>query len=235
MTSPETDGAHTPESTPAGPSLVDRVVAITRERILSGEYEPGSRLRLQQLAREAGVSLIPVREALRTLEAERLVTTVPNKGARVTALSVDDMRDLYATRILVETAALRTAEPLSRDDAQRLRGILGKMQEAHDADDRDTMLALHREFHFGLYAQTSSPWVSYLIDILWKHTERYQRLSIPFRHDGAHAEHRRVLRALEQGDSEGAAEAMRVHLESTARLVEQGYRHGVDGVLAAEG
>ena len=85
------------------------------------------------------------------------------------------------------------------------------------------MLELHREFHFGLYALTSSPWVSYLIDILWNHTVRYQRLSLPFRHDGAHAEHRRVLRALEQGDNETAAEAMRLHLEATARLVEKGY------------
>ena len=207
-------------------SLVDRVVAITRERILTGEYEPGARLRLHQLAGEAGVSLIPVREALRILEAERLVVTVPNKGARVADLSVEDMRDLYATRILLETAALQTARALSLEDAAALRQMLTDMKAAHEADNRDTMLLLHRQFHFGLYTQTTSPWLSYLIDILWKHTERYQRLSIPLRHDGADVEHRRVFRALENGDNEGAARALQVHLESTARLVEEGYRAG---------
>lgn len=209
-----------------GLSLVDRVVKITRERILNGEHEPGARLRLNQLAGEAGVSLIPVREALRVLEAERLVVTVPNKGARVADLSIEDMRDLYATRILLESAALQTARPLSGEDAAGLRRSLADMKAAYEADDPDTMLQLHRQFHFGLYAQTTSPWLSYLIDILWLHTERYQRLSIPLRHDGADAEHRRVFHALEKGDNEGAATALQVHLESTARLVEAGYRAG---------
>lgn len=212
-----------------GFSLVDRVVVTTRERILSGEYEPGARLRLQQLAEESGVSLIPAREALRILEAERLVVTVPNKGARVADLSIEDMRDLYETRILLEAAALHSARPLSRKDADGLRQTLADMKVAHIADDQDTMLQLHRQFHFRLYAQTPSPWLSYLIEILWNHTERYQRLSIPFRHDGADAEHRRMLRALEKRDNEGAARAIQVHLESTARLVEDGYR--ADGEL----
>lgn len=217
----------------SGISLVDRVVRITRERILSGEYEPGARLRLHHLAEEAGVSLIPVREALRILEADRLVVTVPNKGARVADLSIEDMRDLYATRILLESAALRTARPLSREDAASLRQTLAHMRAATEADDRDTFLELHRQFHFGLYDQTTSKWLSNLIEILWNHTERYQRLSIPVRHDDGEAEHRRVLRALEMGDNEDAAGALQTHLESTARLVEEGYGAGI-GLRTAE-
>jgi len=216
-----------------GLSLVDRAVAVTRERILTGEYEPGARLRLHQVAGEAGVSLIPVREALRILEAERLVVTVPNKGARVADLSFEDMRDLYATRILLEAAALRTARPLAKEDADAIRKTLSDMKAAYEADDQDRMLVLHRQFHFGLYEQTTSPWLSYLIDILWKHTERYQRLSIPLRHDGADAEHQRVFRALEKGDNEAAARALEVHLESTARLVESGYQAGAELRAAA--
>lgn len=207
-----------------GISLVDRVVTIARERILSGEYEPGARLRLHHLAEEAGVSLIPVREALRILEADRLVVTVPNKGARVADLSIEDMRDLYATRILLESAALRTSRPLSRGQAASLKETLLLMRAANEADERDKFLELHRQFHFGLYAQTTSNWLSNLIEVLWNHTERYQRLSLPARHDGAEAEHRRVLRALEKGENENAAAAIQTHLESTARLVEDGYR-----------
>ncbi len=228
MSTNDNEGSTTERGGEPGPSLVDRTVAITRERILTGEYEPGARLRLHQLAGEAGVSLIPVREALRILEAERLVVTVPNKGARVADLSFEDMRDLYATRILLEAAALRTARPLARKDADAMRETLSDMKAAYEADDQDKMLVLHRQFHFGLYEQTTSPWLSYLIDILWKHTERYQRLSIPLRHDGADAEHRRIFRALDKGDNEGAAGALQVHLESTARLVEEGYRAGAE-------
>lgn len=216
------------EADQPGISLVDRVVKITRERILSGEYEPGARLRLHHLAEEAGVSLIPVREALRILEADRLVVTVPNKGARVADLSIEDMRDLYATRILLESAALRTARPLSREKAESLRQTLVLMRAANEADDRDTFLKLHRQFHFGLYAQTTSNWLSNLIEVLWNHTERYQRLSLPARHDGAEAEHRRVLHALEKGENENAAGAIQTHLETTARLVEDGYRAGTE-------
>jgi DNA-binding GntR family transcriptional regulator len=216
------------EADQPGISLVDRVVRITRKRILSGEYEPGARLRLHHLAEEAGVSLIPVREALRILEADRLVVTVPNKGARVADLSIEDMQDLYATRILLESAALRTARPLSREKAASLRQTLVLMRAANEVDDRDTFLELHRQFHFGLYAQTTSNWLSNLIEVLWNHTERYQRLSIPIRHDGAEAEHRRVLRALEKGHNEDASEALQTHLETTARLVEDGYRAGTE-------
>ncbi len=94
-------------------SLVDRVLDFVRDRILSGEYEPGARLRLQPLAEESGASLIPVREALRILETERLVETIPNRGARVAGISREDMEDLYRVRVLLETEAVRLSPPMT--------------------------------------------------------------------------------------------------------------------------
>ena len=207
-----------------GKSLVDRALKLTRERILNGEYKPGSRLRLNQLAEESGASLIPVREALRVLEVERLVEMAPNKGARVAPLSIDDMRELYATRILIETKALKMARRIEDDEAIVLNEMLERLSKNLASGDRNVALRLHREFHFALYALADSRWLTHLIDILWNHSERYQRLSVPLRSDYGHEEHSRILEALLAGKRGEAARALRTHLEHTARLVENGYR-----------
>ena len=209
-------------------SLVDRVLTLTRDRILSGAYPPGTRLRLQTLAEESGASLIPVREALRVLEAERLVETIPNRGARVSSLSQDDMEDLYSVRIILETQALRESPPMTEEEAEMFRSLLDRLKVAVEADDADLILDLHRQYHFGLYGRSHSNWLPLLIDLLWKHTERYQRLSLSFRHDGADHEHREVLEALAAGKTERAVQALRNHLSTTARLVGDGYREQLD-------
>lgn len=205
-------------------SLVERVLSMTRERILSGVYPPGSRLRLQMLAKESGASLIPVREALRVLETERLVESIPNRGARVAPLSLDDMQDLYSVRILLETEAVRHARPLDREEEAELTALLDDLKQASASDHIARVLELHRRYHFALYGRTESSWQPYLIDLLWKHTERYQRLSLAFRHDAADPEHRAVLEALAQGDNDMAASALRAHLETTAKLVIEAYQ-----------
>lgn len=206
-------------------SLVDRVLDFLRERILSGEYEPGTRLRLQPLAEESGASLIPVREALRILEAERLVETIPNRGARVAGISREDMEDLYNVRILLETQAVRESPPMTDEEVAEFAGILDRLKRAANDGDDVLVLKLHRQYHFGIYGRNSSRWLSTLIDLLWKHTERYQRLSLPFRHDAADHEHREVLEALASGDCDAAADALRVHLETTAKLVGDAYQN----------
>ena len=206
-------------------SLVDKALNSTRERILTGEYPPGSRLRLSQLAQETGVSLIPVREALRVLETERLIRNVPNKGATVTELSIEDMNDLYALRILVESEAIATSKPLDEDETQELEELLRELEAADEAGDTRTTMELHRDFHFRLYERSESTWLPFMIDILWKHAERYQWLSLQHRPDVANAEHRAILDALARGEVEHAAQALRTHLGSTRALLEAAYTH----------
>lgn len=210
------------------PSLVDRVLTRTRERILTGEYQPGARLRLNKLAQESGVSLIPVREALRVLEAERLVRTVPNKGATVTELSVEDMNDLYAVRMHLEAEALSSSKPLTPEEAASLEGLLNDIAAAGKAGDPARTMRLHRSFHFGLYERAESHWLPYLIDILWKHAERYQWLSLQYRHDVADQEHRAILHGLEKGEMDEAAAALRTHLDTTRSLLEHAYTNVVE-------
>ena len=197
-------------------SLVARALSSIRKGIVSGEYAPGSWLRLSMLTNETGASLIPVREALRILETERLVESIPNRGARVVGLSIDDMNDLYAVRSVLEAEAVRNVGPLDEAARDELLDVLSLIQIAVANGDADEVLRLNREFHFGIYRRCGSAWLLYLIEMLWNHNERYQRLSLDFRHDAADEEHRAIVDALVAGDRDAAAEALKRHLATTA-------------------
>jgi DNA-binding GntR family transcriptional regulator len=196
-------------------SLVARSVSAIRKGILSGAYPPGSWLRLNMLTNETGASLVPIREALRILETERLVEAVPNRGARVVGLSISDLKDLYAVRTLLEAQAVRTSAPLDDDAHAGLLALLVRTQKAVASGDSDEVICLNREFHFAIYRRCDSPWLLYLIEMLWQHNERYQRLSLEFRQDAADAEHRAIVDALAANDADRAAEALEQHLSTT--------------------
>ncbi|MGE3799360.1 MAG: GntR family transcriptional regulator, partial [Thermomicrobiales bacterium] len=156
-------------------SSVELVYQRTRRDIVAGELAPGSPLRLQELAARNGVSMIPVREALRLLEAEGFVDILQNKGARVAPLSLQDMQDVYRTRIVLESEALRQAIPhvtpqvIAR--ARTLNAKLGRQKEKTGY----VVYEDHRAFHFTLYEPSESRWLLRLISGTWDHTERYRR------------------------------------------------------------
>lgn len=209
------------ETRPSIKSSVDHVYRRTRDAILSGEYAPGTPLRLQELAVASGVSLIPVREALRLLESERLVETIPNKGAKVAALWVDDVRAAYEARVVLEVEALRRAYGnLTRQDLDGARRLASEMVERFKDGD-DSAYELHRRLHFSLYEPSASDWILRFISLMWDHTERYRRWATEIRGDarGIGHEHYAVLDALERGDEEGALAALRSHLEHTAEIL----------------
>ena len=127
-------------------SLVDRVYAELREAIVDGRREAGSPLRLHELASELGVSFIPVREAIRKLEVERLVETTQNVGARVAELTVEDLNDSYRVRASLEAQALRLAFPrLSAEDIVEAREVVDSMVQAYDHDPKQIGRASRRE------------------------------------------------------------------------------------------
>lgn len=220
-------------------SSVELVYQRTRRAILTGDYPPGSALRLQELANRNGVSMIPVREALRLLEAEGFVETIPNRGARVASLSLEDMLDVYRTRIVLEVEALRQAIPRITPQvlgkARRLNAkIVRQMAQRGYAQYED-----HRAFHFLLYEPSGSKWLMRLISIVWDHTERYRRQGAPrVTPQAAEEEHERILARLEAGDAEGARAALRDHLEHSVAvlrgLFEEPGTGGQDGVATGE-
>lgn len=207
-------------------SSVELVYQRTRRAILTGDYAPGSPLRLQELAARSGVSMIPVREALRLLEAEGFVESVPNRGARVAPLSMEDMLDVYRTRLVLEVEALAQAfpniTPAVLSKAHRLNNkIVRQFAQKGYAEYDD-----HRAFHFTLYELSGSKWLMRLIGIVWDHTERYRRqgasLVTP---QSAREEHELILERLANRDAGGAIEALRDHLEHSVEKFTELFRN----------
>jgi DNA-binding GntR family transcriptional regulator len=218
---------HAGRANPADPfvgndltSSVELVYQRTRHAILTGDYAPGSPLRLQELAAQNGVSMIPVREALRLLEAEGFIETIPNRGARVAPLSVTDLRDVYRIRAVVETEALRQSfpriKPADIAKARRLNARLVRQFAKHGYATYDD----HRAFHFVFYEPSQSRWLMRLIGIVWDHTERYRRAGAPLTAgDIAGEEHERIVAAVEARDLDGATRALADHLERACEVI----------------
>ncbi|HEY6054978.1 MAG TPA: GntR family transcriptional regulator, partial [Gaiellaceae bacterium] len=123
-----------------------------REAIILGEIEPGTPLRLDELARSLGMSISPIREAVRQLEALGLAVHVPHQGAKVVALDVEELRDLFSVRLVVESHAVRlAAAEFTDEDAERARAHLDDAVAAREEDDTRRALHAHADFHFALY------------------------------------------------------------------------------------
>src|SRR4051812_17971959 len=108
-------------------TLAERAFHALHEAIVSGELAPGQRLRIEELAEALQVSHLPIREAIRQLENRGLVQHLPHRGARVTELSLDDLRQLYDARLLIEPEVIqRAAMQFDDDDATRARALLDR-------------------------------------------------------------------------------------------------------------
>jgi DNA-binding GntR family transcriptional regulator len=205
-------------------SSVELVYRRTQRAILQGEYPPGSPLRLQQLARTNAVSLIPVREALRMLEAEGFVETIRNRGARVSPISPADVLDVYRCRMVLEAEALRQAFPHFTPEKIARQGKLHDRAQAYLTKQSPSYYQAHRALHFAWYEESRSKWLMRMIAILWGHTERYRKIVTPrvAREDGREG-HGPVIDALARHDAEGAVQALQRHLQHTVNVVQAIY------------
>lgn len=204
-------------------SLVERAHRHIKQAILTGEYKPGTLLRSQRVANEAGVSIIPVREALRLLEKEELVVSIPNRGVLVASVSLEDAKDAYRTRLVIESDALRRSHHLlTRDDIAEARELTAQLRDLCNVDE-DQAARVHREFHAIMYRHCGSEWELRFIDVLWTHTERYRRIGRPRRGtpESRAGEHSQLLDVIENGDVEQAVEALRQHQERTVAILEE--------------
>ena len=194
----------------------------TRAQILDGTYPPGAPLRLNRLAEENEVSLIPVREALRLLESERFVISEINKGARVAPLSMQSLEDLYRVRTLVEVEALRLATDSM--DPQFINSLDSTITEAVrklEANEIEKGLILHRAFHDSIYALSGSEWLCHMIEVLWAHSDRYIHLASLQQNFVCSVDdhHHAIIDCLLNKDVEGAAKSLARDLQGTVELL----------------
>jgi DNA-binding GntR family transcriptional regulator len=210
------------EHRPRPRTLAERALGDLQEAILSGELEPGAPLRLEKLARSLDMSPMPVREAVRQLEALGLAEHVPHRGARVSKLSMEDLRDTYDARLALETLAVRQAAArFTHADAVAARRRLEEHVAAYRAGDLRRGREAHAAFHFGLYAASGSVWLPRLIRPLWENSERYRIASLHVQGPAERRfdEHVLIVEACAARDPETAAAALRAHLVVTANLV----------------
>jgi DNA-binding GntR family transcriptional regulator len=194
-----------------------RVAGHLRAAILDGDLAPGERIRQEEVAERLGASRLPVREALRMLEAEGLVEQEPHKGARVARLDRHDLDVIYRMRERLEPLALTESIPhLSAGDLQRLADIQQRIEANTDIA---AFLALDREFHLLTYSGCRIDQLMSMVTRLWNTTHHYRRAFISVSGPGrmwvVNSEHRLLLDALERRDAVDAERYLGGHIRRT--------------------
>lgn len=223
------------DATPAPYSAPEVVARVVREAILRGILPAGRQLRQREIARQLGVSHIPVREALRQLEAEGLVRLQPNRGFIVVALSPDEVEELYEMRTPLECMALRLAIPsLTEEHLKRAEQILDVMDSEIDPI---VWSDLNRQFHTVLYAPSDRQRLLELIQHLRTNVDRYLRLYISVMQRKVHSqrEHREILSAARHRDIAKATAALENHLSSACMQLLEYLRREKQGAVAGTG
>ena len=213
-------------STPSPLKHGGTAVAIAdglRHAILHGDYQPGERIVQDQLAQKYGGSRIPVREALRALEAEGLVRLVANTGAWVASLTMAECSEVYQTRERLEPLLLRySAETLTGEKLDELEALAAQMEATTDIE---LFLELDREFHLQMYQGASTLMLQELVTRLWNTTQPYRRAYTKL--VGAdnrrifHSEHHMMVTALRDGDLELAEQVLGMHIRRTRLHLER--------------
>ena len=199
-------------------SAVDLVLHEIRRSILSGELPPGQPFTVPALTEQLGVSHVPVREALRQLEAQGLVTLSPSRSAIVTPLDPDDLRAIYRLRISVEPELAALSAP-GRTDAE-IAELDEMVRATFDNVLGEAFWDPHRRFHTAMIEPAASDWDRRMLTPLWDASERYTRLVFdPVEAPESFAAHRthahdELVDAARSRDPDQVRVAVRAHLEN---------------------
>lgn len=203
-------------------TLAERAFATLHEAIVTGVLAPGERLPIEELAEILDMSPMPIREALRLLDSVGLAENIPHRGARVTELSIEDLREVYEARLALEPLAVQhAAEQFTEADATNAAERLEAHVKAYRQRDLRLVWSTHTAFHFALYDAGKSRWMHRLIHPLWETSERYRFAMLPVRLnlDQRRLEHERILQACIDHDPAAAARELHNHLARTANLI----------------
>lgn len=193
------------------------LVSILRDRILHGDLAPGQRLVERTLASELGVSRIPVRDALNILRGEGFVSALPNRGMTVTALSPQDVEELFEVRESLEVLAVRRAtERATPDEIDRLEQSIAASEAAWERSDTDAVGRCNQEFHDLLWKMAHNSLLSSLMEPLEGRMHWLLRQNDDPRR--LQAEHVAILAAIRSGDAELAARSALDHVQTSREI-----------------
>lgn len=204
-------------------TLQEIVYDAIRDNIVSGRYRPGQRLRSDEVARELGVSRMPVREALHRLEVAGLVTIAPHRGAVVTQLSREEIIEIYRIRGVLEGLATQLAAAhLTRKDYEQLQTNMAEMAAAAQAKDIQLAQRLNHEYHLIIWRAAHAPRLLELLENLFETSQRFRNFSylVPGHLEHMVQSHQRVADALIRGDVAAAERyAIEHHLQTIQYLL----------------
>ncbi len=207
-------------------SLRGRVYNSIRDKILSGEYHESEELKENAIATELGVSRTPVREALRQLELEGLVSIIPNKGASVTGITAKDIHDIYIIRSYLEGLCAKWAcENISNAQIEALEEILYLADFHARRSHFDQMVELDNKFHDLIYKASGSKILNHVLSDFHQYVERVRKitLSMPYRAEQSSKEHGAIVEAIKKRDGELAEALAHEHMMNTIQnLTAQG-------------
>src|SRR5690625_2106111 len=193
--------------------LPNSVTTILRQAILKGELKPEERLVQADIAEQLGVSRMPVREALKTLELEGLVTLEPHKGAIVNSLTIEDIDGIYELRTILEPFTLERSIPnLTPDDVMELEGLHEKMLETTDIE---TYVDLNNRFHNLSLSGSKSKRLHGLMARVSHGIAKDTPYVIPDQIEKSNDEHSRILNAIKAGHIEEACAEYAYHIKRT--------------------
>ncbi len=204
----------------------DYILRRVKQKILDGEYGPGDRLKVRQLATEFGTSEIPVREAINQLASMGLVILTPHVGAIATPVSSRDLQEIFDIRTALEGLAIRLATPRITPEALTEIGqIATDLERAVESTrDADELGRLNRAFHMAIYRYSHNERLLGMIEDLWNHAGRYPS-PLSGKDDSTYQslrDHQAILDALRDQDVERAAAITEEHKNrSMLRIIAQ--------------
>lgn len=200
----------------------DQIYHRIKNAILKGEFSPGEKLIIRQLAERFSTSIIPVREALKRLESDHLITVVPHTGAHVKEIDLAELRELYPLRGILEGYAVRlAAERIGTSEIAALQALIEEMDTAIEASDFVLMGELNIRFHMRLYKASGNQALIRLIEDMLQKTylARLVFRFNPKRARKSNREHRQILDALTNGKVKQAEKLIIRQSETTLVLL----------------
>ena len=214
------------------------VVSLTKQQavyqrlktlIIEGKLKPGERLIIDDLAREFGLSIIPVREALQLLQSDRLVEIRPHAGATVSPITVEHLDEIFTILEGLEAVTVRRlAETQPAGVLGKLEKVVAQLERATERADIEHWSALNMEFHSQMSAATNMPWLHEITTRALRDWDRVRRYffnrQTAHRFAEAQREHQNILAALREGDAARAEQIIRQHNQNALRH----YRAGLE-------
>ena len=182
--------------------------------IMSREIKPGEHVRQGEISERLQVSRLPIREALKVLEAEGQLTYQPHHGYTVAQFSMRELSEIYRMRQLLESEMLRKTAPEADSELiERLQSLMEEMESLSAAEDLLRFTEANREFHMSIFEAANMPQFMRVVKLLWQVSDSYRSLffNALASRKRVQKEHRRIVEACESGDGEAAVSAMNEH------------------------